>query len=271
MRLLTLTAALTLGVTLPAHAMDYSIEESTDKFLVIKADGHIEENELQRFYEFNQNNNINLATDTRGKILLLVSNGGSVYGAEKLADYIHTYKFGTSVLSGTESLEGCISACTIIWAAGYSRYAVPWSIGVHKPVDVINGTYNDISTNEVAQRFADSGAPESVITAAKTTPTENIYYLSCDELTAWGAVVPDKTFCEKTHQNYVAHSSLSTFTLLPVEPQSQGEPKPKPTSGETLKGHQLVSDYLAYCKKYPTDCKWDNPHKFSHLHGADID
>ena len=263
-----LTAAITLGVTLPAHAMDYSIEQSTDKFLVIKADGHIEENEIQRFRNFNQDHDIILDTDTRGKILLLASQGGYALGAKQLADYIQAHNFGTSVLSNE-----CASACVIIWAAGESRYATPGSLGVHQPTNLVDPTRDNTGAIKVfTQWLADRGAPESVIRATETTPPADIYWLQCEEIRQWGGVIPDTSRCEKTQQNYVAISSFSPHTTpLPIEPQPQLEPKPKPTNGATLKGHQLVFDFLAYCKKWPNDCRWDNPHKFSHLHGADID
>jgi hypothetical protein len=259
MKLQTLTAAtLTLGLTLPAHAMDYSIEQSTDKYLVVTADGHIEQNEIQRFRDFNQDHNIDLDKDRRGKILLLASQGGNALGAKQLADYIQAHNLGTSVLSNE-----CASACVIIWAAGESRYATPGSLGVHQPINLIDPTHDNTGATKVfTQWLADRGAPESVIRATETTPPADIYWLSCAEIQEWGATIPDKTLCEN-NKEFLSQSS-ATWKDTPL-------PQPKPTSGETLKGHQLVFDFLAYCKKWPNDCRWDSKHKFSHLHGADID
>jgi hypothetical protein len=266
MKTLTLTlAAITLGVT-QAHAMTYRYTMDAYNHPIITAEGDIEVNELQNF--------LALKNDRHLSVLALNSNGGNVNGAVDLAKYIHQHNFSTVAIEGT-----CASACTIVWAAGNNKLAEPWVIGVHRASlisgEVVNNTNenNDSVSNMLANILATYNAPPNVIYAAKVTPPASLYLLTCDDLKAWNATIPYTNACFPTSLSSIEATESFLLPQPSPEPKSepQPQPKPKPTSAETLKGHQLVSDYLAYCKKYPTDCKWDSKHKFSHLHGADID
>jgi hypothetical protein len=106
--------------------------------------------------------------------------------------------------TGVEPAGNCSSACVMIWAVGVHKYAYENShIGVHSTVLPLNkksaglAGFKEIGENavtaEVARQLGENGAPASVVGRVVMTPANSVYWLTAEDIAAWGAHPPDET------------------------------------------------------------------------------
>jgi hypothetical protein len=174
--------------------MDYSYRLYGQGSVVIDAVGEIQPNEAALFAAFERS----LPRSVKGKHLALVvfdSPGGSVSGAIDLAKLIETvFRTNTGVAEGGE----CASACVLAWAVGAQKSAASNSrIGVHNAS--VGGTAAaDQRTADVAANYSDAimakylaayGAPANVVGHLMMTSSNNMYWLTPNDLTAWNVKI----------------------------------------------------------------------------------
>jgi hypothetical protein len=174
--------------------MEYSYRLYGQGSVVIDAVGEIQPNEAALFAAFGRT----FPRSVKGKHLALVvfdSPGGSVSGAVGLAKLIETvFRTNTGVAEGGE----CASACVLVWAVGAQKSAAPNSrVGVHN-VSITGMGAADQRTADVAANFGDAitakylaayGAPANVVGHLMMTSSNNMYWLTPNDLAAWNVKI----------------------------------------------------------------------------------
>lgn len=127
------------------------------------------------------------------KTVLLDSPGGSVADALAISTLIRERQIGTKVASGAL----CASSCPIILAGGVKREAEKDAVvGVHQ---VFNGSPEKISpeqamsdaqrmTADVSRHLEAMGIGSGLWLHALETPPDRLYYLTAEEMKAFGLV-----------------------------------------------------------------------------------
>jgi hypothetical protein len=182
-------AATTVAGANSASAMDYSYRVYNQQ-IVIDATGEIGFNEDATFWSWFSANAPSMGR-RMATAFVFDSEGGNLVGGAKLAKIIYDHRMYTGVAHGGT----CASACVLAWAAGVRKSVAPDAhIGVHRPTEdgreLIDPNAAYATTNsavQAARLFKAAGAPNSVVMAAVTTPSDSIYWLSQDELVQWGA------------------------------------------------------------------------------------
>jgi hypothetical protein len=186
-------AIVALTITnLPAAAMDYSWRSYKDK-IVIDASGPIVFDEAKNFIAW-----VKLSLPEwnghRATAIVFNSPGGSVEGGRQMGILIADFHMTTGVSHGGE----CDSACVLIWSAGeFKSVGSDSRIGVHMAKDgdgepTVDGTIFGLHWLQKTR------APNSVVVGAMSTKPSDIYWLSQDELIAWGAkIVPEEAVATK--------------------------------------------------------------------------
>ena len=187
-------AALSLAWA-PAQALDYTYQPSQYRHLVILAEGRIEEDEAQRFLQFIEtlpSEMRQIFNDADGNaVIRFDSGGGYLKGADALARIVLGHRLMTSVVPGAR----CASACVVVWAAGVRKViGLGARIGVHNAKS--NGPGNkaseqvidDAVTGLMAGWLVRDGAPANVLKQTMNTPSYGMYWLTDEDLAAWGVV-----------------------------------------------------------------------------------
>ena len=199
-RILAAAAVATLASAGNAGAMTYSYDLVGDDAVIIHAKGDIAFDELKTFSAWLQ-----MVPPTVGHrpdfTVVLDSPGGNPFGAFNLGEAIRKGGGDTSV----EANGMCASACVLTWAAGVKKSAAATSrIGVHNAsVDQSKLTdeekknasnenaplYAKTWSFEMSQQLSLYGAPDRVVVKAMMTSATNIYWLTADDVKAWGASI----------------------------------------------------------------------------------
>lgn len=114
----------------------------------------------------------------------LNSRGGNIIEAEKIAVTIRTANMDSVIGRRKE----CLSACVLIFAYGSGKWANATSaIGVHSVSEDGKDTIiADALTAAFVRDLKSVGAPDSVIVKTITTPSDDITFLSANEIRAMG-------------------------------------------------------------------------------------
>ena len=171
--------------------MNYRFEVKGDTF-IIYAKGDISFNEADAFNEFRKSWEHLPTKGIKRLALSIDSNGGSIAGAADLAEWVRGNKVETMVPNDAN----CLSACVMVWGAGYHKWASETAkIGVH---NASGGSGPDKlaadaqATLFMAKALAKEGAPESIIGALTITESKDMHWLKYDDAVAWGATMVDK-------------------------------------------------------------------------------
>jgi hypothetical protein len=130
--------------------------------------------------------NITLKNTPTIKRLYLSSNGGRLQEVTQIAQLVQNLKLETYVE------DECLSFCTVVFLAGYPRYATPMAkIGFHKPsygtdneMSLINQTGIDSST----ALYKSFNLPDDFVKKIFETPNDDMWYPSYKELLSSGVV-----------------------------------------------------------------------------------
>jgi hypothetical protein len=172
--------------------LDYSYEIVGDTF-IIHAKGSISYNEAVAFNQFRKTwENVPLGNVKR-VALSLDSYGGSIVGAADMAEWVRANKVETIV----PNKAMCVSACVMVWGAGYHKWASETAqIGVHNASasnsDPEKAAAEAEGTLFMAKALAKEGAPAAVVGALTMTESKDVHWLKSDDVVAWGATVIDK-------------------------------------------------------------------------------
>ena len=176
----------------PATAMDYSWRSYSDK-IVIDAVGEIKVDEAKNFIAWVEQSRREW-NGHRATAIVLNSGGGSVEGGREMGIMIADFHMTTGVAHGGQ----CTSACVLIWSAGAFKSANRLKVGVHMAIDIESGDPAVNGTIFTLHWLQKTGAPNSVVVGAMSTKPDDIYWLSEDELIAWGAkIVPQEAVASK--------------------------------------------------------------------------
>ena len=133
---------------------------------------------------------IDHVVDREGRVerIVLNSPGGDVHTGVLIARMIYAYSIDT-VVGRTDE---CASMCTLVFAAGGSRFVYPTSrIGVHSAsIESANGASPEIhnsmaTTVHLARLMAEIGVPGSVIVKMLTTENADMRWLDYRDLGEW--------------------------------------------------------------------------------------
>jgi ATP-dependent protease ClpP protease subunit len=179
-----------------AEPLAFSYDIIGDR-IIIHAKGEIGEDQGEALNAWWGTLPPNAASHMRiGKITLaLDSPGGSVRGASHFADWIKENKVDTIVPNGA----WCASACVIVWGAGAHKSAGETArIGVHGARSML-ATNDDRNVSDaaagtlfVARALADERAPPAVVAAVATTTSDDLHWLTAEDVVDWGGVMLDK-------------------------------------------------------------------------------
>jgi len=182
-RFASVVGAIALAVaSVPAAAMDYSWRPYRNQ-IVIDASGEIVADEAKRFIAWVEQSSRQW-NGRKATAIVFNSPGGIVKGGVDMGLVVADFHMTTGVAPGGE----CASACVIAWAAGALKLAASDShIGVHMASEMgdpsIDGTIFNI------RWLQKTGAPNSVLVGAMSTKPDGIYWLTQDDLTAWGVKI----------------------------------------------------------------------------------
>ena len=166
----------------PATAMDYSWRSYSDK-IVIDAVGEIKFDEAKNFIAWVEQSRREW-NGHRATAIVLNSGGGSVAGGREMGIMIADFHMTTGVAHGGE----CDSACVLIWSAGaFKSVGSDLKVGVHMAHNIEDGDPAVDGTIFTLHWLQKTGAPNSVVVGAMSTKPNDIYWLTEDELIAWGA------------------------------------------------------------------------------------
>ncbi len=119
--------------------------------------------------------------------LELLSGGGDIDSAEKIGDFIKKSGIQVSVRSH------CASACVLIALSAPELYVSSEAqFGFHQastaasPDSQLGSFYGKVATEEFVARLKTLGIPESLLHKARTTPPEQMHYISGKELARIG-------------------------------------------------------------------------------------
>jgi hypothetical protein len=170
----------------PATAMDYSWRSYKDK-IVIDAVGEIEIAEAKNFIAWIEQSRPEW-NGRKPTAIVFDSGGGSVAGGREMGIMVADLHMITGVAHGGR----CASACVLIWSAGAFKSAGDDSkVGVHMASNIEDGDPTVNGTIFTLRWLQKTGAPNSVVVGAMSTKPNDIYWLTKDELIAWGAkIVP---------------------------------------------------------------------------------
>jgi hypothetical protein len=189
MKKFAVAGAISLSIgSVPATAMDYSWRPYNDK-IVIDAVGEIKVDEAKNFIAWVEQSRRQW-NGHRATAIVLNSGGGSVAGGREMGITIADFHMTTGVAHRGQ----CSSACVLIWSAGAFKSAGNDSkVGVHMARDIESGDPAIDGTIFSLHWLQKTGAPNSVVVGAMSTKPDDIYWLSEDELIAWGAkIVPQE-------------------------------------------------------------------------------
>jgi hypothetical protein len=190
----TVAGAIVLSIgSGPATAMDYSWRSYSDK-IVIDAVGEIKVDEAKNFIAWVEQSRREW-NGHRATAIVFNSGGGSVAGGREMGIMIADFHMTTGVAHGGQ----CASACVLIWSAGAFKSAGTDSkVGVHMARNIEGGDPAVDGTIFTLHWLQKTGAPNSVVVGAMSTKPDDIYWLSEDELIAWGAkIVPQEPVVSK--------------------------------------------------------------------------
>ena len=178
--------------SLPAGALKEPVRFELKADGVLSAVGAIDLGAFDRFAE---------EIAARGEYVELVdlnSPGGSVEDAMQIADLIREHDFKTRVSDGAL----CASSCPLILAGGAQRFAAPNAlIGIHQIFSLgdINASpeaamaQTQTTTARVARHLERMGVDPGLWFHALETPSDQLYYLSGEELSDFRLVTRDYT------------------------------------------------------------------------------
>jgi len=108
----------------------------------------------------------------------LESNGGRIFEAQRLAEYVRSHRLSTRV--GRD----CQSACTLVLLAGETRYADPDArIGFHQPdFPGFTEDQRQAAIEANAQEYIAGGMDPQFVERAMRTPPNDMWFPSHDEL-----------------------------------------------------------------------------------------
>lgn len=177
--------ALSISST-PAAAMEYSWRSYKDK-IVIDAVGEITVTEAKSFIAWVERSRRQW-NGRKATAIVFNSGGGSVAGGRGMGILVAELHMTTGVAHGGQ----CSSACVLIWSAGEFKSAGSDSrVGVHMARNIEDGDPAVDGTIFSLHWLQKTGAPNSVVVGAMSTKPDDIYWLSQDELIAWGTrIVP---------------------------------------------------------------------------------
>jgi hypothetical protein len=168
-----------------ASAAQFSTVNSKNGKTRIDLKGDIEPGDANKLRELVE------AANTADRVVVTIrlnSNGGNLLEGVSIADIVRKGRIKTSVLAGAH----CASACFIIFAAGYERFADYTAlIGVHGASDE-NGqetVQSGAATVTMARIVRELGVPPSVIGKMVVTPPDKIVWLSVDDLRAMDVIM----------------------------------------------------------------------------------
>jgi hypothetical protein len=216
---LATAVALSIAWAAPVQAMDYSYR--LDKgHLVIDATGVIEVNDSNRFLAFLNAlpPDIFGLLNKGGNMVVFNSRGGAAIDGVMLGDLIENYHFATSVAAGGV----CSSACVLAWATGTRKSvasdayigvhnASATGIGGHSVSDKLKGF--DV-TGEMAKLIRRYGAPDNVVAKLLDTPSDDMYWLTPDDLAAWNVNVPSLSPKPASPPAFVAPMTLPSLDVF---------------------------------------------------------
>jgi len=185
-RFASVLGAITLAVaSVPAAAMDYAWRPYRNQ-IVIDASGDIEKDEAKRFIAWVEQS-YRQWNGRKATAIVFNSRGGIIAGGVEMGLVVADFHMTTGVAPGGI----CASSCVMAWAAGALKSAASDSqIGVHMAREMGGDPAID-STILNIKWLQKTGAPKSVIVGAMSTKPDDIYWLSQDELIAWGVrIVP---------------------------------------------------------------------------------
>jgi hypothetical protein len=186
MKKLAIAGAIVLSIgSGPATAMDYSWRSYSDK-IVIDAVGEIKVDETKNFITWVEQARREW-NGRRATAIVLNSGGGSVAGGREM---------GIMIAHGGQ----CSSACVLIWSAGaFKSVGDDSRVGVHMARNIEDGDPAVDGTIFTLHWLQKTGAPNSVVVGAMSTKPDDIYWLSENELIAWGAkIVPREAVASKS-------------------------------------------------------------------------
>lgn len=144
--------------------------------------------------------------------LYLDSRGGDVIEAIRLGELVRTLR----ILVHVADRGVCASACFFIWINGESRMAVPEEykkssgpVGLHRPF-LVNPEDNETSLKKqsnvisgVRRYLEDNFIPRRLIDTMMSRPSNDIYWLTTDDLEEIGFVPPalEELYIAKCHAN----------------------------------------------------------------------
>jgi hypothetical protein len=190
----TVAGAVVLSIgSVPATAMDYSWRSYNDK-IVIDAVGEIKVDEAKNFTAWVEQSRREW-NGHKATAIVFNSGGGSVEGGRQMGIMIADFHMITGVAHGGK----CASACVLIWSAGaFKSVGDDSKVGVHMARNIEDGDPTVDGTIFTLRWLQKTGAPNSVVVGAMSTKPDDIYWLSEDELIAWGAkIVPKEEVASK--------------------------------------------------------------------------
>jgi ATP-dependent protease ClpP protease subunit len=125
------------------------------------------------------------------KAVQLNSLGGSVLEAVEIAGIVRKFNIATSVVND----ETCASACFIIFAAGYPKFAAPRAmIGVHSAHHGTTGKEIAAATLAIGRYLRELGVSEAIVGKLVLARPNEMAWLTMDDLHAVGALTlrPDR-------------------------------------------------------------------------------
>lgn len=123
-------------------------------------------------------------------LVILNSNGGSVYASYQISNYMVRNNISTLVGAG----NNCLSACFNIFLSGSPRYAVPAAnVGVHRvsmnSYDTASARSSSIDMNKFFKAF---NVPANIRLAMLETPPNDMYYLTVKDKENISTYKPNK-------------------------------------------------------------------------------
>jgi len=185
-RFASVVGAIALAVaSVPAAAMDYSWRPYRNQ-IVIDASGEMVADEAKHFIAWIEQSSRQW-NGRKATAIVFNSPGGIVKGGVDMGLVVADFHMITGVAPGGERA----SACVIAWAAGALKSAASDSkIGVHM-MSAMGGDPAIDATFFNIKWLQKTGAPNSVMVGAMSTKPDDVYWLTQDELTAWGVkIVP---------------------------------------------------------------------------------
>jgi hypothetical protein len=112
------------------------------------------------------------------------SNGGRIFEALRLADYVRQHGLTTRVE------RNCQSACTLVLLAGKERYARPGAlIGFHQPsFPGFTEDQRQAAIESNSRAYVSAGMDPIFVSRAMATPPNDMWYPTHDELTRAGVI-----------------------------------------------------------------------------------